>query len=102
MKRIVCLMVAVLVSALVLHAEDAAKANSTAGSARYYECVPESENRAVCDQTATNTDSDAAPVADGNVKDAAQNNEPQHMGANLGSTEKQNKQKVEWAPFDYN
>ena len=46
---------------------------------------------------------DATPVADGNVfKSAAQNNEPQHMGTNMGTHNKQKKEKVEWAPFDYN
>ena len=102
MKRIICLMVAVLGSAVVLHAEDAAKGKATAGTARYYECVSESENRAVCDQTVTDGNTDAAPVADGNVfKDSARNNEPQHMGTNMGSA-KRNQKHVEWAPFDYN
>ena len=101
MKQIVCLMAVVLGSALVLNAEDTGKRKTTTESPRYYECVSESENRAVCDQTVTSTD--ATPVADGNVfKSAAQNDEPQHMGTNMGSHNKQKKEKVEWAPFDYN
>ena len=103
MNRIVCLTVAVLGSALVLQAEDTGKRTTTTESSRYYECVSESENRAVCDQTATNSGSDAAPVADGNVfKSAARNVEPQHMGSNMSSQHKQKKEKVEWAPFDDN
>lgn len=103
MKQIVCLMAAVLGSALVLNAEETGTRKTTTESSRYYECVSESENRAVCDQTVTNRDTDATPVADGNVfKAAAQNDEPQHMGKNMGSGNKQKKEKVAWAPFDYN
>ncbi len=102
MKRIVCLTVAVLGSALVLHAEDTGKRKTTTESPRYYECVSESDNRAVCDRTVTNTEADATPVADGNVfKDAARNSDPKHMGKNMGSAKKEKKQ-VDWAPFDYN
>jgi hypothetical protein len=101
MNRIVCLTVAILGSALMLQAEDAGKRKATTESHRYYECVPVSENRAACDETAANRGADATPIADGNVfKDAARNSEPQHMGTNMGSDNK-NKKKAESAPSDY-
>ena len=51
MKRIVCLMVAVLGSAHVLYAEDAGKGKAMTGWVCNSECVVQGADRATCDQS---------------------------------------------------
>ena len=85
MKRIVCLTVAVLGSALVLHAEDTDKNKTTTGSS-FSECISDSEYVASCDQDYAASDAVSADAQGAAQKTAVENMEGKYMGRNMGST----------------
>ena len=84
MKRIVCLTVAVLGSALVLHAEDTGKDRTTTESS-FSECISESDYVASCDQDYAASDAVSVDAQGSTQKTAAENMEGKYMGRNMGS-----------------
>jgi hypothetical protein len=64
MKRSVCLLVAVLVSALSLYAEDMGKTTDMTGWLCNSKCVTKNAGRAACDQGCTDKSGDVVMVDD--------------------------------------
>jgi hypothetical protein len=64
MKRIAWLLVAVLVSAISLYAEDAGKATAMTGSLCNTKCVTQSAGQAACDQNCADRSGDIVLVDD--------------------------------------
>ena len=98
MKRIVCLTVAVLGSALVLHAEDSGKRKTTTDSF-YSDCISESEYIAACDQDCIPAN-DAVSFDNTVQKTSVENMEGKHMGKNMGSINEPQEKKT-WSYFNY-
>jgi hypothetical protein len=64
MKRIVCLLAAILVSAISMYAQDAGKAHSMTGWLCNSKCVTQSANHATCDQNCADKSGDIVLVDD--------------------------------------
>lgn len=64
MKRIAWLLVAVLVSAISLYAQDKSKATAMTGTLCYSKCVTQSADHAACDPNCTDKSGDIVLVDD--------------------------------------